>query len=112
MSGTCARAPLARPSPACTPRHPCHTSPAPPLPPPPDTCEPGKAAARAALRARLNLTGWEDRFIVAVVSRLTAQKGMHLIKHAAFKTIERGGQFVLLGSAPDPKIQVSTRQGD
>ena len=31
--------------------------------------------------------------------------GLHLIRHAAWRTLERGGQFVLLGSAPDPKIQ-------
>jgi len=31
--------------------------------------------------------------------------GLHLIKHAAWRALERGGQFVLLGSAPDPKIQ-------
>lgn len=29
-----------------------------------------------------------------------------MIKHSAFRTVERGGQFVLLGSAPDPKVQV------
>lgn len=40
------------------------------------------------------------------VTRLTHQKGIHLIKHAAWRTMERGGQFVLLGSAPDPKVQV------
>ena len=34
--------------------------------------------------------------------------GLHLIKHAAWRTLERGGQFVLLGSAPDPKIQACT----
>ena len=44
---------------------------------------------------------------MGVVSRLTGQKGVPLIKHAAFRTVERGGQFVLLGSAPDPKVQVS-----
>ncbi|KAG2492408.1 hypothetical protein HYH03_009353 [Edaphochlamys debaryana] len=65
----------------------------------------GKKAARQALRQRLNLTSWNDKFIVAVVSRLTGQKGVPLIKHAAFRTIDRGGQFVLLGSAPDPKVQ-------
>ena len=32
-------------------------------------------------------------------------QGIHLIKHAAWRTLERGGQFVLLGSAPDPKVQ-------
>ena len=67
--------------------------------------EEGKAAARGALRGRLGLTGWGDKFVVAVVSRLTGQKGVHLIKHAASKVLERGGQFVLLGSAPDPKVQ-------
>jgi hypothetical protein len=40
------------------------------------------------------------------VTRLVHQKGIHLIKHAAWRTCERGAQFVLLGSAPDPKIQV------
>lgn len=65
----------------------------------------GKAAARAELRRRAGMTGWEDKPIVGVVSRLTAQKGVHLIKHAAHHTLSRGGQFVLLGSAPDPKIQ-------
>jgi len=40
------------------------------------------------------------------VSRLTPQKGVPLIKHCAYRTTERGGQFVLLGSAPDPKVQV------
>ena len=30
---------------------------------------------------------------------------MHLIKHAAWRTVERGGQFVLLGSAPDARVQ-------
>lgn len=43
---------------------------------------------------------------VSCVTRLVHQKGIHLIKHAAWRTCERGGQFVLLGSAPDPKIQV------
>uniref|UniRef100_A0A7S3R3Z4 starch synthase n=1 Tax=Dunaliella tertiolecta TaxID=3047 RepID=A0A7S3R3Z4_DUNTE len=70
-----------------------------------ETVVEGKAAARAALRSRLGLTGWGDKFIVAVVSRLTPQKGVPLIKHCAFRTTERGGQFVLLGSAPDPRVQ-------
>ncbi len=48
-----------------------------------------------------------DAPLVAVITRLTHQKGTHLIKHAAWRTLERGGQFVLLGSAPDPRVQVS-----
>jgi starch synthase len=43
--------------------------------------------------------------VVSVVTRLVHQKGIHLIKHAAWRTLERGGQFVLLGSAPDGRVQ-------
>ena len=64
----------------------------------------GKAAAKAELCARMGL-GDADAPLVAVVTRLTHQKGIHLIKHAAWRTLERGGQFVLLGSAPDPRVQ-------
>ena len=35
----------------------------------------GKAAARETLRYRLGLTGWGDKPLVGVVTRLTAQKG-------------------------------------
>ena len=66
--------------------------------------EEGKAAAKSELRRRMNLST-ADVPIVGVVTRLTHQKGIHLIKHAAWRTLERGGQFVLLGSAPDPKVQ-------
>lgn len=63
-----------------------------------------QAAARRALRERLHLSDM-DAPIVGVVTRLTHQKGIHLIKHAAWRALERGAQFVLLGSAPDPKVQ-------
>ena len=69
-----------------------------------ETAVEGKAAVRQELRKRLNLAQI-DVPIVGVVTRLTPQKGIHLIKHAAWRTLERGGQFVLLGSAPDPKIE-------
>ena len=87
----------------------------------------GKAAAKAALRERLGLHSnsnsssnsheqhqhqqqhhrpdSNDVPVVGVVSRLTAQKGIALIKHAAWRTVERGAQFVLLGSAPDGRVQ-------
>ena len=47
----------------------------------------------------------DDRPLVACGSRRTSQKGIHLIKHAIWRVLERGGQFVLLGSAPDDRIQ-------
>ena len=70
----------------------------------------GKGAAKAELRARMGL-GTADVPLVAVVTRLTHQKGIHLIKHAAWRTLERGAQFVLLGSAPDPKVQARRAAG-
>lgn len=76
-----------------------------PAPITPENVVAGKKAARDELRKRVNLTSWQDKLIIAVVSRLTPQKGVHLIKHTAFRTVDRGGQFVLLGSAPDPKVQ-------
>lgn len=41
--------------------------------------------AREEIRKRTNLSQWQDKMIIAVVSRLTPQKGVHLIKHAAYK---------------------------
>lgn len=70
-----------------------------------ETVEDGKAAARKALRQRVGLTEWGDKPLVGVVTRLTKQKGTHLIAHSAFRAMDRGAQFVLLGSAPDPKVQ-------
>ncbi|OIW18437.1 hypothetical protein TanjilG_13189 [Lupinus angustifolius] len=64
----------------------------------------GKRAAKEALQQRLGLKR-SDLPLLGVISRLTHQKGIHLIKHAIWRTLERGGQVVLLGSAPDPSIQ-------
>ncbi|PNW73958.1 hypothetical protein CHLRE_13g579598v5 [Chlamydomonas reinhardtii] len=69
-----------------------------------DNVAAGKEAARRALRQKLGLVA-ADVPIVGCVTRLVAQKGIHLIKHAAWRTLERGGQFVLLGSAPDGRVQ-------
>lgn len=69
-----------------------------------DTVVEGKAAARAEMRKRMNLAQ-VDVPVVGCVTRLVHQKGIHLIKHAAWRTLERGGQFVLLGSAPDGRVQ-------
>lgn len=41
--------------------------------------------------------------VVACITRLVEQKGLHLIEHAIRYTIERGGQFVLLGSRASKK---------
>ncbi|CAM6097771.1 unnamed protein product [Calypogeia fissa] len=64
----------------------------------------GKKAAKKELQHRLGLRQ-DDRPLVGIISRLTAQKGIDLIKHGIWRTLDRGGQVVLLGSAPDPRIQ-------
>ncbi|GJN26406.1 hypothetical protein PR202_gb14333 [Eleusine coracana subsp. coracana] len=64
----------------------------------------GKSAAKKVLQQSLGLQQ-TDSPIVGIITRLTVQKGIHLIKHAIYRTLERNGQVVLLGSAPDPRIQ-------
>jgi starch synthase len=56
-----------------------------------------------ALRDRLWMRK-EFKPIVAYVGRLDAQKGVHLIQHAMFYTLEMGGQFILLGAGGDRGI--------
>ena len=65
----------------------------------------GKRLAAKELCDRLGLQHPDGAPIVGVVSRLTAQKGIHLMKHACHRALERGASFVLLGSAPDPAHQ-------
>ncbi|KAI4964010.1 hypothetical protein ZWY2020_008488 [Hordeum vulgare] len=64
----------------------------------------GKSAAKRALQQKFGLQQ-TDVPVVGIITRLTAQKGIHLIKHAIHQTLESNGQVVLLGSAPDHRIQ-------
>lgn len=63
----------------------------------------GKYDCKRALRHRLMLAD-NEKPIVAFVGRLDPQKGLELIRHAIFYTLQRGGQFVLLGSSPEGQI--------
>ncbi len=63
----------------------------------------GKYGNKRALRQRLMLAD-NDKPIVAFIGRLDPQKGLDLLRHAIFYSLERGAQFVLLGSSPDPRI--------
>jgi len=58
----------------------------------------GKALCKKYLQMGLGLEVDPSKPLVACVSRLVPQKGIHLIKHSIFRTVEQGGQFVLLGS--------------
>lgn len=62
-----------------------------------------KAYIKKTLRERLMLAQ-EHRPIVGCVARLVPQKGIEQIKHALIRTLEKGGQFVLLGSSPIASI--------
>ncbi len=63
----------------------------------------GKYDNKRALRHRLMLAD-SEKPIVAFIGRLDPQKGLDLVRHAIFYTLERGAQFVLLGSSPDERI--------
>lgn len=61
-----------------------------------------KGKVKKELKRRLSLSD-EDSPIVGVVTRLVHQKGPELIKASILRTLEWGGQFVLLGSVADEK---------
>ncbi|XP_019434543.1 PREDICTED: probable starch synthase 4, chloroplastic/amyloplastic isoform X3 [Lupinus angustifolius] len=66
----------------------------------------GKAQNKEALRRDLGLSSADVRRpLLGCITRLVPQKGVHLIRHAIYRTLELGGQFVLLGSSPVPHIQ-------
>jgi starch synthase len=63
----------------------------------------GKYANKRSLRDRFWLAeGFKP--VVAYVGRLDEQKGVNLIHHAIFYTLAAGGQFILLGSSTNPRI--------
>ncbi len=63
----------------------------------------GKEKNKKALRERLLLRD-EDKPIICYVGRLDDQKGVHLVHHAMYYALNRGAQFVLLGSATEANI--------
>lgn len=60
----------------------------------PENVVEGKRAAKEALQQRLGLKK-ADVPLVGMITRLTHQKGIHLIKHAISRTLERNGQVVI-----------------
>lgn len=58
----------------------------------------GKSLCKKYLQRGLGMNEDPEKPLVAVISRLVPQKGIHLIEHAAVQTMEKGGQFVLLGT--------------
>ncbi len=58
----------------------------------------GKARCKAALQAEMGLAIDKEAPLFGVVSRLTEQKGLHLMIAAIDEVVARGGQLVVLGS--------------
>jgi len=58
----------------------------------------GKAHSKAALQEALGLAPAADAPLFVVVSRLTEQKGLHLVLHGLDALLSQGGQLALLGS--------------
>ncbi len=63
----------------------------------------GKAENKKALRDRLLLDD-ADKPLVAYIGRLDDQKGVHLVHHAIYYALNKGAQFVLLGSPTESAI--------
>ena len=58
----------------------------------------GKALCKRYLQLGLGMAVDPDRPLVAVISRLVPQKGIHLMEAAMHAVAALGGQFVLLGT--------------
>ena len=72
-----------------------------------------KALDKSALQARCHLQPRVDAMLFAVVSRLTAQKGIDLVLEALPAILEGGGQLVVLGQGEaelqDALVAAATR---
>ncbi len=69
----------------------------------------GKALSKAALQRQLGLAERPDAPLFIVVSRLTEQKGLHLVLHGLDALLEQGGQLALLGGG-DAWLEDAFRQ--
>jgi starch synthase len=68
-----------------------------------------KATCRQRLQAELGLDGQSDAPLFGVVSRLTEQKGIHLVLEGVADLVRRGGQLVVLGSG-DAALEAALRE--
>ncbi len=62
-----------------------------------------KRKNKAALRQRLWMND-DEKPLVAYVGRLDMQKGVSLIRHALFRSLQMNAQYVLLGASPERGI--------
>jgi starch synthase len=69
----------------------------------------GKARCKATLQEELGLAVQADKPLFVVVSRLTEQKGLHLVLGGLDALLAQGGQLALLGSGDAP-LEAAFRQ--
>jgi len=67
-----------------------------------------KAINKAALQRELGLAPRTDALLFGIVSRMTEQKGLHLVLGALPDLLQRGGQLVVLGSG-DAELEAAFR---
>jgi len=68
----------------------------------------GKVQAKARLQQHMGLKSRPDALLFSVVSRLTEQKGLHLLPDVVEGLVQRGGQLAVLGSG-DAAIEQALR---
>ncbi len=69
----------------------------------------GKAAAKQALQQLLGLEVRPDALLLGAVTRLSEQKGLHLLPPVLDELVARGGQLVVLGSG-EAGIEAALRE--
>jgi len=69
----------------------------------------GKAQAKARLQQRMGLKVKAKALVFTVVSRLTEQKGLHLLPAVIDELVQRGGQLAVLGTG-DAGIEAALHQ--
>lgn len=68
-----------------------------------------KRRAKADLQRRTGLQADPDAMVFGVVSRLTEQKGLHLVEAVADELVSMGGQLAVLGTGDPPLEQAFLR---
>ncbi|WP_310566896.1 glycogen synthase GlgA [Hydrogenophaga sp.] len=64
----------------------------------------GKAQAKARLQRQMQLQPSQNALLFCVVSRLTEQKGLHLLPGVVDELVRRGGQLAVLGTGDAPIV--------
>ncbi len=68
------------------------------------TCKKAKTANKKALQQELGLPQDESKFVISIISRLTDQKGLDLVRYALDRICDDHTQFIVLGTG-DPQYE-------